>query len=247
MNDTIKALFERKSVRAFEKKEIPAEHKALILESAIQAPTAGNQILYTILDITDQEKKDRLAVLCDNQPFIATAPLVLIFLADCRRWLDSYRFAGIEARNPGLGDLMLSCSDACIAAQNTVVAAESLGIGSCYIGDVMEREEDMRELLALDSFVFPIAMLVYGYPTEQQKERRKPSRFEREYIVLENTYRRLSGAEHREMYQRRGDLEKRSFEDFMKAFCERKYMSDFSLEMSRSVGKYLENFRSADD
>ena len=58
MNEVIKQLYERKSVRVFEDKEISNEDKWLILESAAMAPTAGNQQLYTILDITNQELKE---------------------------------------------------------------------------------------------------------------------------------------------------------------------------------------------
>lgn len=76
MNNTIRELFERKSVRVFEEKEISEEDKRMILEAATMAPSAGNQQLYTILDITDQNLKDKLVVTCDNQPFIATAKMV---------------------------------------------------------------------------------------------------------------------------------------------------------------------------
>lgn len=60
--------------------------------------------------------------------------MVLVFCADCKKWYDAYLEAGCEPRKPGVGDLMLSITDTAIAAQNAVVAAESLGIGSCYIG-----------------------------------------------------------------------------------------------------------------
>ena len=72
MNNTIKELFSRKSVRAYTDEPVPEEMKQLILEAAAQAPTAGNQQLYTILDITDQHLKDTLADTCDHQPFIAS-------------------------------------------------------------------------------------------------------------------------------------------------------------------------------
>ena len=69
---------------------------------------------------------------------------------------------------------MLAVCDALIAAQNAVVAAESLGIGSCYIGDIMENAEVHQMTLQLPKYVFPVAMLVFGYPTDQQKKRKKP-------------------------------------------------------------------------
>ena len=84
MNPIIQSLFDRKSTRVFTEQPITAEEKDLILRAACQAPTAGNQQLYTILDITDPSIKNALVKTCDNQPFIADAKLVLIFCADCK-------------------------------------------------------------------------------------------------------------------------------------------------------------------
>ena len=243
MNNIIQSLFDRKSTRQFEQRPISEEDKNLILYSALQAPTAGNQNLYTILDITDPELKLALSVYCDNQPFIAQAPLALLFLADCRRWYDSYRHAGLEARPPMEGDLLLAIADAVIAAQNTVVTAEALGIGSCYIGDILEQEEKVRKALDLDEYVFPAAFLVYGYPTQAQRDRQKPSRPPLSCIVQENRYRRLSEKEHKDMFLDKGVIKHESeYKDYITAFCNRKYMSDFSREMSRSAKRYLKHF-----
>lgn len=240
-NEVIQSLCNRKSVRAFEKRPIPAELKQLILRSATEAPTAGNQQLYTILDITDQKLKEALSVTCDNQPFIATAPMVLVFCADCKKWYDAYIEAGCTPRAPGVGDLMLAVTDTAIAAQNAVTAAESLGIGSCYIGDIMENCEKQRELLQLPAYVFPAAMAVFGYPTEQQKQRSKPGRCDLSHIVHENTYRAMDGKELRDMLGYKAGTN--SFDAWCRAFHSRKYDSAFSREMTRSVGEYLKQFR----
>lgn len=240
MNEILEVLNVRKSVRAYTQDDIAREDKEKILNAALQAPSAGCQLLYTILDITDQEKKEKLAVLCDHQPFIGRAKMVLVFCADCRKWLSFYEEAGLTPRKPGAGDLLLAVQDAVIAAQNTVIAAESLGIGSCYIGDVMENAEDMRDLLSLPSYVYPACMLVFGYPTEQQKERKKPERFKLSDIVCENTYQDKDSREIRAMFaDKTGD---KSYEEWMEAFWKRKYESDFSKEMSRSMEVYLKDF-----
>ena len=241
MNQTLQQLKERKSVRAFTDREITAEEKSAVLEAAVNAPTAGNQQLYTILDITDRALKERLSVTCDNQPFIADAKMVLIFCADCKKWYDAFVAAGCQPRTPGAGDLLLAVSDANIAAQNAVVAAHSLGIGSCYIGDIMENIEVHREALALPPWVFPAAMLVFGFPTQQQQERTKPQRVPMEHIVHQNGYRTMDAEELRAMFE--GKRGVRSYEDWMQAFCERKFNSDFAREMSRSVEEYLKDFR----
>ena len=78
-------------MRAYEKQEIPQEDVQAILAAAVQAPTAGNMTLWTAIHVTDQAKKAALAVSCDNQPFIAKAPLVLVFCADYKRWFDLFK------------------------------------------------------------------------------------------------------------------------------------------------------------
>ncbi len=241
MNPVIKQLKERKSVRVFTDAPIPAAAVDAILEAAVNAPTAGNQQLYTIINVTDPQLKAALAESCDHQPFIATAPLVLVFCADCRKWYHAFAQFDCDPRTPGVGDLLLAVSDTNIAAQNAVVAAHSLGLGSCYIGDIMENAEQQRQLLSLPSYVFPAAMLVFGYPTAQQLERPKPPRAEMQYIVHENSYRDMDKAQLQQMLSANAGV--RDFSEWIRAFCNRKYNSDFSREMTRSVQVYLEDFQ----
>ena len=240
MNDTEKLMFERKSVRSFEDRPIEEEKKRLILECAMQSPSAGCQQLYTIIDVTDNALKKALSESCDDQPFIAEAKLVLVFCADCKKWYDAYIEADCAPRDVGAGDLMLAVVDAAVAAQSAVLAAESMGIGSCYIGDIMENCETQRRLLKLPDYVFPTVMVVFGYPTKQQRSRQKPVRCDMKHIVHENTYREMDGKELREMFAYK--CGEKSFEEWCRAFCERKYNSDFSREMTRSVGEYLKQF-----
>ena len=241
MNQVIRQLKERKSVRVFTDRQIPPEEVSEILEAAVNAPTAGNQQLYTIINVTDPKLKAQLAESCDHQPFIAKAPLVLVFCADCRKWYQAFREYGCNPRKPGVGDLMLAVSDTNIAAQNAVTAAHSLGIGSCYIGDIMENAEQQRQLLSLPAYVFPAAMLVFGYPTEQQLEHPKPPRSAMNHIVHENSYRDMDAQELKQIFSVKAGV--RSFEEWIDAFCKRKYNSDFSREMTRSVQVFLHDFR----
>ncbi|MBR2560685.1 MAG: nitroreductase family protein [Eubacterium sp.] len=241
MNETIRQLYERKSVRVYEDREIDETIVQEILLAASMAPSAGNEQLYTILRITDQKIKDQLADSCDHQPFIARAKLVLVFCADWLKWYEAYKAAGCDPRHPGEGDLLLAVEDALIAAQNAVVAAESYGIGSCYIGDIMENIERQREILGLPELVFPAGMLVFGYPTKQQKERRKPERTDLRYLVQENRYKRRDPQELKAMLGKSEHAE--DYEEWIKAFCDRKYHSGFAREMTRSVREALKQFR----
>lgn len=127
MNDILKSLLERKSVRVFENRDISDSDKEMILRAAMAAPTAGNQQLYTILDITDQRIKDELAVSCDNQPFIARAPMVLIFCADYQKWFDAFLDGGCSPRLPGVGDLMLASRRQCYCRSECCGCSAELG------------------------------------------------------------------------------------------------------------------------
>jgi nitroreductase len=253
MNQVMDVLMKRKSVRAYEEKEIPAEVRAEILKATLRAPTAGNLMLYSILDITDKSIKDKLAITCDNQPFIARAPMVWIFLADYQRWYDYFLASGVEElctqrhltmQKPEEGDLFLACCDALIAAQNAVIAAESFGIGSCYIGDIMEQYETHREMLNLPQYVFPICMLVFGYPTSQQKKQEYTHRFDEKFIVFENQYHRLDKNEFDEMFAERQrhlstGKSMKGITAVGQATYLRKFSADFSMEMRRSVREIL--------
>lgn len=235
MNPILQSLHQRKSVRAYLDKPIPPQARQAILEAALQAPTAGNMTLYTILDITDPALKARLAVTCDDQPFIATAPMVLIFCADYHRWYQLFRRHVSEVRTPAHGDLLLANADALIAAQNSVVAAESLGIGSCYIGDITEHFEVHRQLLNLPDHVVPACMLCFGYPTPQQSTRSKPKRFTVDDIVHTNGYHPEKAGQMEEMLLERQEYSSsHEVSDWVRRFCARKWNCAFSREMSRS-------------
>lgn len=232
MNETIELMMNRKSIRAFEEKAIPDNVKEAILSAAMRAPTAGNMMLYSILDVTDQSLKDQLAVTCDHQPFIATAPMVLIFLADYRRWYRKFQQAGTNPPAPRLSDLILAENDAVIAAHAACMAAESLGVGSCYIGDIIEQWETHRDIFNLPPYTAPVSMLVFGYPTQQQKERQQTSRFPKNMVVFENKYHDFTEDELTDFCD--SERAKRIF-DF-------KYTSDFALEMERSAEEILKNW-----
>jgi len=216
-------------------------------------------MLYSIIQIEDQALKDRLAVTCDNQPFIARAPLLLLFAADYQRQFDMYtmssaeeksRERGVEYRTPREGDMLLACCDALIAAQTAVIAAQSLGIGSCYIGDILEHYEVHRDLLALPPYVVPIAMVCFGRPAVEKEDVRLTPRYDPEFIVFKNAYHRLSRGEMEEMLrpavERAFPAEYRveDTDEIARRIYFRKFASDFAVEMNRSAGEMIKNWKS---
>jgi nitroreductase len=252
MNETLQVIHNRKSIRVFQDKIIDRETVDAIIQAAMRSPTAGNMMLYSILEIEDQTLKDKLAVFCDNQPFISRSPLVLVFLADYQRWFDYFILSGVEnlcaarreeVRRPGEGDLMMAANDAVIAAQTAVIAAESLGLGSCYIGDILENYEEIRDLLQLPKYVLAATMLCIGYPHPKAASRLPTSRFDQKYIHFKNSYHRLEEDELGAMFKdsNRPHLVVGA-ENFSQDFYLRKFASDFSVEMTRSVREMISSW-----
>lgn len=257
MNETLQLIHKRRSVRAYSPKPVTRANKDAILAAAFRAPTAGNLMLYSIIEVENQSLKNRLAVTCDHQPFIARAPYVLLFLADLQRWWDYFikcgaperaEAAGLPNRKPQTGDLLLACCDALISAQTAVIAAESMGIGSCYIGDILEQYETHREMFDLPPYTLPITMLCFGYPTAAATKRKMTSRFPEEFIVHADKYRRLDAAAIDSCFQAMENAFRSTsgaghYESAGQEIYCRKFAAGFSLELNRSVARMLEDWK----
>lgn len=254
MKHTVMDLVQKRvSLRVYDERPLSKEDRDAILEGAMRAPTAGNMMLYSMLVISDPALKQRLSETCDHQPFIAKAPFLVVFLADMQRWFDFFQASDVKEycgkknlpfTGPDEADLLLASCDALIAAQNSVLVAESRGIGSCYIGDIMENYETHRELLNLPPWVFPITMLCFGYYKEKRPAPR--SRFDQKFVVFENGYKRLEKKDFTEMFAKNeaGLRPGNSFaaENYGQFMYARKIGSDYSAEMARSVREALKNW-----
>jgi FMN reductase (NADPH)/FMN reductase [NAD(P)H] len=214
-------------------------------------------MLYSIIEVADQALKDRLAETCDHQPFIATAPFLLLFVADYQRWFDMYQAAhcevraielGVAPRQPSEGDMLLAMMDALIAAQTAVLAAESLGIGSCYIGDIIENWEIHQQMFCLPQYTLPAALLCFGRPGDEPPEELR-RRFPRKFILHQNYYQRFNPLELNEMHLPfgMGSLERREYPNGAQNVVQfnylRKFTAGFSVEMTRSVRAMIASWR----
>ena len=258
MNKTIELMLNRRSVRTYADKTIGDDEKQLLFDCAMRAATAGNMMLYSMIEVSDQAIKDKLVASCDDQPFIAKAPLVVLFLADYQRMADFYLASGadkwaasrgLKYRTPEEGDLFLAMNDALIAAQSMVTAAESLGIGSCYIGDIMENYETHREMFNLPEYTFPVTLVCFGYPKGKGPLTQIP-RFEEKYVRFNNSYQSFDDDEilnlfdRLETWQHRGKPHEYEEGNIGCYQYQRKFDADFTREMSRSVRAALRNWAS---
>lgn len=175
MNPVLACIEERSTTRAFSDEPVTPEERHAILHAASRAPSAGAMMFYSMISVDDPALRRRVCNVCDDQHFMYKAPFWLLFVVDNRKWLDLYQhvdcygdpslaqFPEHARHKPGLGELLLGCEDAMCAAQTAVIAAESLGIGSCYIGDVIEHGEQLADALNLPPATVPLALLVFGH------------------------------------------------------------------------------------
>jgi hypothetical protein len=151
-------------------------------------------------------------------------------------------------QTPEEGDLFLACCDALIAAHTAVLAAESLGLGSCYIGDILENCEEHRRLFSLPRYTLPIALLCLGYSTQEQRRQPLTSRFPADTIIFENRYRSVQPHEFKTMFPQArpepdtgGPGTPGAPNPGQRAYL-RKLTAGFSREMRRSVRLLLESW-----
>lgn len=233
MNEVIKLLKAHKSIRKFNESKITDEQIQNIIESAMQGATAGNMMAYSIIKIRSKDTLLKLSTSCDNQPFIKEADVALLFVVDNYKWHKYYEQRNIskvfpDYKGPSINDFMLGTEDGMIAAQNAVIAAESLGLGTCYIGDIMENYEYHKELFNLPKYTMPIALVVMGnYDTKPQKR----ERFDKSYVVFDEVYPSITDNFIDNMFSKSESKDS----DFAVKFYKRKMDAPFFKEMNRSV------------
>lgn len=252
-NETIELLANRRSIRAFENRPIEEETIKKLKELTLRAPTGGNMTTYSVIEVTDPEVKSKLAKICDNQPMIERAPGVWVFLADFERWYNwikdggSPERCGKELRHPGLGYLHLAMQDAIVAAETAVIAADALGLGSCYVGDIIENYEELQALMELPPLAAPAAMIIFGYPKACREE--LTLRPDEKYVFFPNKYHMQDTAECEKMYERHTARYKEKkiiphgkVETYADHYFNRKVSSDFMKEMDRSAAVFMKRW-----
>ncbi|MCM3708559.1 MULTISPECIES: oxygen-insensitive NADPH nitroreductase [Cytobacillus] len=187
MNEVTNLLMDHRSVRNFEDRALSKEHIETIVLSAQAASTSSFVQAYSIIGVTDKEKKAKLAEVAGNQNYVAENGHFFVFCADLHR----HEIIGqMENKNviPSIEStekFMVAVIDTALAAQNAAIAAESLGLGICYIGGIRNNLEAVAELLKTPDRVIPLFGLAVGYPSK--KNDKKP-RLPLQHIYHENEY-----------------------------------------------------------
>ncbi|MBD3349649.1 MAG: hypothetical protein GF400_10720 [Candidatus Eisenbacteria bacterium] len=180
-NDTIELLLNRKSIRKYEDRQVDEDTLESLARAAFQAPFAAQ--LGSLLLSRDSEKN----------PF--SAPLLFTVCVDCHRLELIMRARGWKMKTSDAAMLLFGVQDACYMAENLVVAAESLGLGSCYLGMAPFAADRIAEDYSLPERVFPVVQLAVGYPAEDPPPR---PRYPLSFSLFEDSYPELEEEDVRE-------------------------------------------------
>lgn len=162
--DVFEAIKGRRSIRAFQSRDVPSGIVEKLIEAARWAPSAGNIQPWEFVIVRNPETKKRLAEAALGQSFIEEAPVVIVVCADEERSASGY---GSRGRT------LYCIQDTAAAIQNIHLAAYALGLSTCWVGAF--REDEARKILKIPEGVRPVAIIPVGYPAESPTPRsRRP-------------------------------------------------------------------------
>ena len=163
-NAWIKQVLLRRTHRRYSDRPVPEAVVRLILAAAFSASSKSDFQQASVMRVEDRGQRDKLAALIPDMPWIGNAPVFLVFLGDARR-LE--RISKHPVKNGSLEGFFNATVDASLVLQTCILAAETLGLGTCPISVLRNHIEAVGEILALPDKVFPVAGLCLGYPAQQ--------------------------------------------------------------------------------
>ena len=178
-------LNQHRTIRKYTEQPIDNELLDKLLTTACRASNTGNMQAYSIVVTTDPDIKQQLAPAHFNQPMIKQAPVVLTFCADYNlfsKWCEQ------RQAEPGYDDFqsfMATAIDTLLAAQTFCIAAESVGLGICYLGTTTYNAQEIIQALKLPKLVVPITTITVGYPADMPEQ---TDRLPLEAVVHRETY-----------------------------------------------------------
>lgn len=161
---------DRRTIRKYSSKLVTDELLNDLLTIGCRTSTTGNMQVYSIIITRDEEKKRELAPSHFNQKMITEAPVVLTFCADFNRF---NKWCLLRDAEPGYNNFlsfMTAAIDALLVAQTVCIAAESCGLGICYLGTTTYNADKIIEVLKLPKGVVPVTTVTLGWPDEQPEQ-----------------------------------------------------------------------------
>lgn len=243
MNPILEQMKNHRSIRKY--KDIPIEEETIqtLIEAAMCASSSGNMQAYSIIVTKDRSLRVELLPHHFNQEMVLEAPVFVTFCADfnrTREWLK-LRQAPLNFDNPM--SFMIGAIDAILASQNFSLAAESLGLGVCYLGTTLASCGEISRILDCPENVVPVVGMCLGYPDEKPLERK---RLPLTYLHHSEKYHRFNKIELNDCYQNReieaqDRLELKHQNDYAKFLTSKKYTRESHLHYSKTILECLKN------
>jgi FMN reductase (NADPH) len=167
--DTIRLMHHHSSVRSYTVEPLPTEMIESIVTAAQRSATSSKLQMWSAVAVTDSDRRARLTKACGNQAHIAQAPVFIAWCADLHRLDVAASMRGYDHVTGLVENLLVAAVDVAIAAQTAALAAESLGVGVCYIGAIRNEPLEVVDILRLPRLTFPIVGMTLGWPTSRPK------------------------------------------------------------------------------
>ncbi len=187
-NNCLTTLLSHRSIRAYLPNPLPPDTLELLVTAAQSASTSSNLQTWSVVAVVDSRRKERLSELAGGQAHIRQCPLFLVWLADLARLTRIAESRGLAYEGLNYLEMfVMAVVDTSLAAQNAVIAAESLGLGTVYIGAMRNHPEKVAAELGLPNHVFAVFGLCVGYPDPDHAAAIKP-RLSQEAVLHRETY-----------------------------------------------------------
>jgi nitroreductase len=156
----------RRTHRRYADRPVPDAVVRLLLAAAFSASSKSDFQQASVIWLKDRARRERLAALFPDMPWIGAAPAFLVFLGDASRLERLGAMRGHRRDNGALEGFFNAAIDGALALQTCILAAEALGLGTCPISVLRNRIAEVADILALPGKVFPVAGLCLGYPAQ---------------------------------------------------------------------------------
>lgn len=249
--DIINHIKDHRSIREYSDQEVSDSDLTEILEAGLRASSSGNMQSYSIIVTKDKNLRRELYPHHFNQEMVLEAPMLLTFCADFNRMKKWLTQSHAPQNFDNFMSFMIASIDAVLASQNCALAAESLGLGICYMGTTLANAQKVGEVLNLPKHVVPIVGFSLGHPLHFEE---KKDRLPLKGIVHFEKYQDYTDDEIQEIYKDREekgmkryrsviDLKKKiesgDIQNLAQVYTKIKYTKESHEEFSRNLAHYL--------
>lgn len=243
----IQSMEERRTIRKYTHQDVSSDMLNNLLRVAFRASTMGGMQLYSVIVTRDAAMKEKLSPAHFNQPMVKTAPVVLTFCADFRRFSQWCEQREAQPGYDNFLSFMNAATDTLLVAQDFCTLAESEGLGICYLGTTIYNSDKIIDTLQLPELVFPVTTITVGYPAEIPAQ---TDRLAFESLIHEEMYHDATPEMINEVYAQKEAMEEnRKFVEengkktLAQVFTEVRYTKDANEAMSKNLLESLKRQR----